>query len=127
VTSNTEITTTCANCEQPRESHLPATLGLCLGQAAKHWWCPGNPPLSFWTSRTPTDTHGYEYISISWAGDSPSGKTCIFYVYNNRSGDCLGRIKWFGRWRQYCFYPAAETIYSAGCLADIQDFLRSLR
>lgn len=84
---------------------------------------------------TPSDTlladeeemHGYEFISISWAGSSPSGKTQRYVVTNNRSGGTIGVIKWFGRWRQYVFFPSPETIYSRGCLRDIADFMESLR
>jgi hypothetical protein len=69
------------------------------------------------------ETHGYEYISISWAGSSPSGKTNKYSVTNNKSGDLLGVIRWHGPWRQYVFLAAPLTLYSAGCLADIQSFL----
>lgn len=73
------------------------------------------------------ETHGYEFISISWSGSSPSGKTSIFSVTNNRSGDELGIIKWHGPWRQYVFFAAPSTLYSRGCLRDIIDFIESLR
>jgi hypothetical protein len=73
-----------------------------------------------------TVAHGYEYISISWAGTSASGKTSIHSVEAN-SGGHLGEIKWFGRWRQYVFYPAFGTVYSAGCLEDIRDFIVGLK
>jgi hypothetical protein len=35
----------------------------------------------------------------------------------------LGWIAWNCRWRQYVFYPRDSMMFSAGCLADIQDFL----
>jgi hypothetical protein len=73
------------------------------------------------------ETHGYEFISISWAGSSPSGKTQRYVVTSNRCGGILGEIKWFGRWRQYVFFPADRTGYSRGCLRDIADFTDSLR
>ncbi len=73
--------------------------------------------------RMTTDTHGYEYISISWAGTSASGKTDLYTVTNNHSGGVLGRIKWHGPWRRYVFLPADHTLYSPGCLMDIMEFL----
>ena len=36
-----------------------------------------------------------------------------------RSGDVLGGIAWYGRWREYVFVPDAGTVYSEGCLQDI--------
>ncbi len=65
----------------------------------------------------------YEYIIIVLTGMSDSGKTAIFDVRAKRGGNLLGRIKWFGRWRQYTFFPVPDTIYSAGCLVDIAHFL----
>lgn len=56
------------------------------------------------------ETHGYEYISISWAGTSKSGKTNVYSVTNNRSGDKLGSIMWWGPWRQYVFFPQSGTL-----------------
>ena len=68
--------------------------------------------------------HGYEYIYINWAGTSKSGKTNVYTVHNLNSGDVLGVVKWFGRWRQYAFFPEPGTLYSMGCCEDIADFIR---
>ncbi len=73
------------------------------------------------------EEQGYRYISISWVGTSPSGKTQKYAVTNNRSGDTLGEIRWYGPWRWYVFFPATGTLYSHGCLRDIEDFILSLR
>jgi len=51
----------------------------------------------------------------------PGRKTSLFDVIGN-SGK-LGTIAWFGRWREYCFYPQAEAVWSAGCLAEIKQAL----
>jgi hypothetical protein len=71
-------------------------------------------------------TRSYEYIVLVFVGDSPSGKTQIWRV-ETKYGDLLGVVRWFGRWRQYTFWPSSETLYSAGCLSDIADFIGSLR
>lgn len=73
------------------------------------------------------ETHGYEYISISWGGSSKSGKTQRYVVTANRTGDVLGRISWFGRWRQYVFFPEPATVFNVGCMADISSFIKDLR
>ena len=64
----------------------------------------------------------YEYIQIVWTGPSRSGKTQTYEVRSNH-GDILGHIAWFGRWRQYTFCPERDTVFSAGCMADIQDMV----
>lgn len=38
----------------------------------------------------------------------------------------IGEIKWYSQWRQYCFFPDEETIYSVGCLKEINDFINRL-
>ncbi len=32
----------------------------------------------------------------------------------------LGTIAWFGRWRQYAFYPESLTIFSDSCLDAVK-------
>ena len=50
-------------------------------------------------------------------------KTKIYEVISKASGNSLGAIKWYGPWRQYCFFPYELTIWNDACLKDIQDFL----
>lgn len=50
---------------------------------------------------------------------SASGKTSVIEVRSRRSGDLLGTIKWFGRWRRYTFFPEPGTVFDAACLDDI--------
>lgn len=64
------------------------------------------------------------FLDISYA--YPHRKTWVHECRNNRSDDLLGLVEWDGRWRQYVFIPCENTIYSAGCLADIQAFVKSL-
>jgi hypothetical protein len=67
----------------------------------------------------------YEYISMRYVGDSSSGKTQVWRVESHH-GDLLGIVRWFGRWRQYTFWPSSDTIYSPGCLRDVAAFLDAL-
>lgn len=53
-------------------------------------------------------------------------KTKVVYVYSVRGGDLLGQIKWFGRWRQYAFFPTAETIWNPECLDVVNERIRAL-
>ena len=38
----------------------------------------------------------------------------------------LGEIKWFGRWRQYSFFPEPNTVFEKQCLKDITNFIETL-
>ena len=50
-------------------------------------------------------------------------RTKEWSVWNHDYGENLGIIKWYGPWRQYCFFDAS-TVYSLGCLKDIAFFLQ---
>jgi len=39
----------------------------------------------------------------------------------------LGKIYWYGKWRQYVFEPAPDTIWSQSCLEEVYEFLLSLK
>ena len=65
----------------------------------------------------------YEYICVTRAPKDPKRKTTIFEIRNKRSGDMLGDVKWYGPWRQFCFFPLAGTVWSNGCLYDIKDVI----
>jgi hypothetical protein len=69
----------------------------------------------------------YQYIYMQRLGTTPSGKTQIFQVVNKRSNEPIGQVRWYGPWRQYTFQPEYETVFSAGCLADIQDFIGAIK
>lgn len=35
----------------------------------------------------------------------------------------LGDVKWFARWRKYCFFPRQETVYEETCMKEIAEFI----
>lgn len=45
----------------------------------------------------------------------------VWQVQSVRSDIELGQIRWHGAWRQYCFFPSAETIFNNDCLLTIVD------
>lgn len=52
-----------------------------------------------------------------------TGKTPRYGVYaKDASWALLGEVKWYGAWRQLCFFPAKETIFERQCLRDIAEF-----
>ena len=54
------------------------------------------------------------------------GKTERYNVISKTTGFVLGRIMWENGWRQYIFSPSYPTIWSKGCLKEIEDFLQQL-
>jgi hypothetical protein len=53
-------------------------------------------------------------------------KTSRYAVYAIHDGAFLGQVMWHGPWRQYVFYPAENTLWSVGCLQDVQGFIKGL-
>jgi hypothetical protein len=50
-------------------------------------------------------------------------RTRRFHVFSVRQGMVLGRIAWFGRWRQYVFEPNPGTVFNNECLTSLADRL----
>jgi len=66
-----------------------------------------------------------KYFEFNVIGKKP--KTKIIEVKSKLHGDRLGIIKWFGKWRQYAFFPENETVFNTECLNDIQSYMKGLR
>jgi len=75
---------------------------------------------------TAYDPQNRGYLAIREFGSSPSGKTRRFIVENRRRDEILGYIRWYGPWRQYTFYPEPLTVWSAGCLAEVQKYISGI-
>ena len=67
----------------------------------------------------------YKYIHMKEICKKP--KTTVYGVYSNSGGTYLGKIEWYNHWRQYCFMPTIDTVFSVGCLEDINAFIRGLK
>lgn len=65
----------------------------------------------------------YKHIRFNeWAPDGR--KTRAWTCLSNSNAAPLGTVKWFGRWRQYCFFPEDDCVFSVGCMEDINTFIR---
>src|SRR4030042_2753583 len=64
-----------------------------------------------------------KYFSSVWYESKPS--TGVWLLYS-KSAEGLGFIKWYAPWRQYCFFPEPETIWSKGCLKEINKYITQL-
>jgi len=67
-----------------------------------------------------------EYQYINFIKQESKTKTDVFNIVSVSGRNILGQIKWFGRWRQYCFFPSNKTIFNKGCLEDINNFITQL-
>jgi hypothetical protein len=65
-----------------------------------------------------------EYLEVEHV-ELPERKTDRWFVYSTRGG-ALGRVEWFGRWRQYAFKPGLATSFNAACLTDLASFLERI-
>lgn len=60
-----------------------------------------------------------KYLSFE-LDDHYEGKTERVIVTSKKRLAILGEIKWFGRWRQYAFFPEADTVWNPECMDDVQ-------
>lgn len=65
-----------------------------------------------------------EYIQFELLERKP--KTNVYLIRNIAHGSDLGRIYWYGKWRQYVFEPGLNTVWSFDCLAKIEGFLKQV-
>lgn len=68
-----------------------------------------------------------EYQYLLFVEVERKAKTSVWSCRNKKSGAELGRVAWHGPWRQYCYFPTVQAVYSAGCLDDIADFIEQVK
>jgi hypothetical protein len=68
-----------------------------------------------------------EYEFLKFVQLIGTGKTMKWSCQNKNSCAELGLVKWYGSWRQYCYFPTVRAVYSAGCLNDIAEFIKQLK
>ena len=68
----------------------------------------------------------YEYLRFVERSRPPGLKTGIYSCRNRKSDTELGIVRWHGPWRQYCYVPTVQAVYSGGCLQDIAGFIARL-
>ena len=73
-----------------------------------------------------------KHIAICKTDLMPQRKTTVFAIINKKEAEAdrdmglLGVIQWNAPWRQYCFYPEPNCIWSTSCLDTVQDFTKKL-
>ena len=49
------------------------------------------------------------------------GRSTHTYRIRNLAGQYeIGLIKWYPQWRQFCFFPSPDTVWSKGCVQGIR-------
>jgi hypothetical protein len=69
-------------------------------------------------------TSDVRHIEFEYLGDTASGKTSRWRVYNLTTDAHIGVVQWAPNFRKYAFYPFHDTYYDANCLEDIAEFVR---
>ena len=64
------------------------------------------------------------YKYINFVEVESKGKTSVWMCLS-KDAYKLGEVKWYGPWRQYCFFPE-NAIFNKGCLEDVNDFIKQL-
>lgn len=65
-----------------------------------------------------------KYLDIKFLGASERGKTLLWGVYNSRTSEKVGEIRWNGGWRKYIFFEdSGPNQYDADFLRGVADFL----
>ena len=69
----------------------------------------------------------YDYINFEKSNESiESPREKCWVCKNTKSGDELGEVKYYKKWKQWCYFPIVQAVYSASCLKDIADFIEQL-
>ena len=53
-------------------------------------------------------------------------KTEVYEVISKSDGSTLGRVLWGSTWRQYVFEPTLKTVWSRGCMQQINEFIEKI-
>jgi len=67
-----------------------------------------------------------KYLKFKLNPLKKNGTKSVYWIISKTRGGILGEIKWYYRWRQYCFYPAEATLFNKGCMQDIINFTGGL-
>lgn len=54
-------------------------------------------------------------------------RTSVWGCYKNAGSTLMGVVRWEDAWRQYCFYPEPDIVFSADCMEEVSWFIKNLR
>jgi len=67
-----------------------------------------------------------DYLEFKINPYKKNGTKSVYWVISKNRGGILGEIKWYYKWRQYCFYPSDGTLFNKGCMQEIINFMEKL-
>jgi len=70
-----------------------------------------------------------EYKHIYFEDESylfPNRKTAVWCCFNKNGYYSIAAIAWSKQWKQYCFLPEDDMVFSISCMGDIIDFIKQL-
>ena len=67
-----------------------------------------------------------KYLAFVDTDQPETKKTKIIAIVSIHHDEAIGEIRWFSKWRQYCFYPYNETVWNIDCLGSITSVIREL-
>jgi len=67
-----------------------------------------------------------KYLAFVLVPNEDKRKTKVVAIINKNHQEIIGEVRWFSRWRQYCFFPATDTTWNVNCIQDIGDFIGEL-
>lgn len=69
--------------------------------------------------------HLSKYLKFNRMPPPEGGSTQVWAVVSKSSDAHLGLVKWYAKWRQYCFFPRQGTIWNPDCLDEVAAFTRA--
>jgi hypothetical protein len=67
-----------------------------------------------------------KWIDFFQREDLQKGVTKVYDIVSKDGDALLGKIKWYGPWRCYAFFPQANCLFEKTCLKDITGFIETL-
>lgn len=65
----------------------------------------------------------YEHFDVYLEPKVAGRKTPSYRLINRTAQTSLGVVEWYGPWRQFCFFPSCDSVWSGSCLEAVRDFI----
>jgi hypothetical protein len=66
-----------------------------------------------------------KFIKFKDSGDRHHARP-VYDILNKRSYDCIGMVFWYPEWKLWAVRFKEDSVWSAGCLRDVQEFIEGL-
>jgi|GEM_PF-2436455 len=70
--------------------------------------------------------HKTQWLRFRFFNYSQTRVTSIWEILSKDGKTYLGRIRWHAPWRCYVLFPEKDTLFNAGCMQDIIQFIIKL-